>query len=29
MKNKLGLARTADLIRIAIEHQISTQTGAD
>jgi len=29
IKNKLGLARTADLIRIAIEHQISTQTGAD
>ena len=29
MKNKLGLARTADLIRIAIVHQISTQTGAD
>ncbi|MFZ0494910.1 MAG: response regulator transcription factor [Methylocella sp.] len=29
MKNKLGLARTADLIRVAIEHQISTQTGAD
>ncbi len=29
MKNKLGLARTADLIRIAIENQISPQTGAD
>lgn len=29
MKTKLGLARTADLIRIAIVHQISTQTGAD
>ncbi len=29
IKNKLGLARTADLIRIAIENQISTQTGAD
>jgi len=29
MKNKLGLARTADLIRIAIEHQIPAQTGAD
>ena len=29
IKNKLGLARTSDLIRIAIEHQISTQTGAD
>ena len=29
MKNKLGLARTADLIRIAIEHQISTQSGLD
>ncbi|HEX3497261.1 MAG TPA: response regulator transcription factor [Methylocella sp.] len=29
MKNKLGLARTADLIRVAIEHQITTQTGAD
>jgi two-component system invasion response regulator UvrY len=26
MKNKLGLARSADLIRIAIEHQISAQT---
>jgi hypothetical protein len=29
MKNKLGLARTADLIRIAIENQLSPQTGAD
>ncbi|MGH6836849.1 MAG: response regulator, partial [Methylocella sp.] len=29
MKKKLGLARTADLIRVAIEHQISTQSGAD
>jgi two-component system, NarL family, invasion response regulator UvrY len=29
MKNKLGLARTADLIQIAIEHPISTQTRAD
>jgi len=29
MKNKLGLARTSDLIRIAIEHQNSTRTGAD
>jgi two-component system invasion response regulator UvrY len=29
MKNKLGLARTADLIRIAIEHQIPPQTRAD
>jgi two-component system invasion response regulator UvrY len=29
MKNKLGLARTADLIRIAIEYQTSTQSGVD
>jgi hypothetical protein len=29
MKNKLGLARTADLIRIAIEHRIAMQPGAD
>jgi two-component system invasion response regulator UvrY len=29
MKNKLGLARTSDLIRISIEHQNSTRTGAD
>jgi two-component system, NarL family, invasion response regulator UvrY len=29
MKNKLGLGRTADLIRIAIEHQTSTQSGVD
>jgi len=29
MKKKLGLARSADLIRIAIEHQISTRSGAD
>ncbi|MGH6846262.1 MAG: response regulator [Methylocella sp.] len=29
MKNKLGLARTADLIRIAIEHQISPQSRLD
>jgi two-component system, NarL family, invasion response regulator UvrY len=29
MKNKLGLARTADLTRIAIEHQISTQSRPD
>ena len=29
MRNKLGLARTADLIRIAIEHQRSIQSGAD
>jgi DNA-binding CsgD family transcriptional regulator len=29
MKNKLGLARTADLIRVAIEHQSSTQSRPD
>jgi hypothetical protein len=29
IKNKLGLARTADLIRIAIEHQISVRSAAD
>ncbi|MGH6802060.1 MAG: response regulator transcription factor [Methyloceanibacter sp.] len=29
MKKKLGLERTADLIRIAIEHQISAQSGPD
>jgi len=29
MKNKLGLARTADLIRVAIEHQITTQSKPD
>jgi two-component system, NarL family, invasion response regulator UvrY len=29
MKKKLGLSRTADLIRIAIENQISTQTRPD
>ncbi|HXW71050.1 MAG TPA: response regulator transcription factor [Methylocella sp.] len=29
MKNKLGLARTADLIRIAIEHQIPPEPGTD
>jgi two-component system, NarL family, invasion response regulator UvrY len=29
IKSKLGLARTADLIRIAIEHQISTQSRLD
>jgi two-component system invasion response regulator UvrY len=29
MKNKLGLARTADLIRIAIENQISPLSGTD
>jgi two-component system, NarL family, invasion response regulator UvrY len=29
MKNKLGLARTADLIRVAIEQQISTQSRLD
>jgi two-component system, NarL family, invasion response regulator UvrY len=29
IKSKLGLARTADLIRIAIEHKISVQSGMD
>ncbi|HUB64909.1 MAG TPA: response regulator transcription factor [Methylocella sp.] len=29
MKTKLGLARTADLIRIAIENRFSPQSGAD
>jgi two-component system, NarL family, invasion response regulator UvrY len=29
MKNKFGLSRTADLIRVAIEHQISTQSRLD
>ena len=29
IKNKLGLARTADLIRIAIDHQISVRSAAD
>jgi two-component system invasion response regulator UvrY len=27
MKKKLGLARTTDLIGVAIEHQVSSQTG--
>ncbi|MCI0466903.1 MAG: response regulator transcription factor [Beijerinckiaceae bacterium] len=29
MKNKLGLARTADLIRIAVEHQDALRAGTD
>jgi two-component system, NarL family, invasion response regulator UvrY len=29
MKNKLGLPRTANLIRVALEHQISTRSGQD
>jgi two-component system, NarL family, invasion response regulator UvrY len=29
IKSKLGLARTADLIRIAIEHKMSVQSGRD
>ncbi len=29
MKNKLGLARTADLVRVAVEHQVSSRSNID